>query len=141
LLDNENTNGEGWNFYCTGQILHASVLNDEITGIVRDMLNDFQVRVKFREHELECICTCESRNVVCKHVIALLYSWINDREEFTNIGQFVSDLKDLDKDHLIEILKKLLIDNPENLKFFIQSFESGQNDDVMDDLHKRGLNN
>ncbi len=118
LLDQENTNGEGWNFYCTGQIVHASVFNDEISGIVRDFSENNQVNIKFREHEIECSCSCSSKRVICKHVIALLYSWINDREEFINIATFMDHLKTLKKDRLIEILKELLIDNPRNFRFF-----------------------
>ncbi|MBN1155205.1 SWIM zinc finger family protein [candidate division KSB1 bacterium] len=132
LLDQDNTNGEGWDFYCNGQIVHASVFNDEISGIVQDFVESFQVNIKFREHEIECSCSCKSKKVICKHVIALLYSWINDQEEFTNIGEFIDNLHALDKDRLLAIMKELLIDNPRNFRFFNRSAVSDNDGGVFE---------
>ena len=85
ILDQENTNGEGWNYYCNGQVIHAVVFRNKLLGIIREYIEDFKVQIKVDEHEISCSCSCDSENVICKHIVALLYSWIYDQNEFINL--------------------------------------------------------
>ena len=118
ILDQENTDGEGWNYYCNGQVIHASVFKDEISGIIREYLEDYKVKIKVYDREISCVCTCDSENLICRHVVALLYSWVNDQAEFTNISDFVTKLQDIDKKNLIDMVQKFVIDDPRNLQYF-----------------------
>jgi len=118
LLDQDENDGEGWNFYSNGQVVNATVFNDEISGIVREFVKDYKVKVRVNEHEVSCSCTCDSDKVVCNHVIALLYSWIYDQEEFINLGVIINQLASMDKNVLISIIERFLMDDPQNVKFF-----------------------
>ena len=118
ILDQENTDGEGWDYYCSGRVIHALVSKNEISGIIREYLEDFKVQVKANEHEIFCVCSCNSENVICKHIVALLYSWVYDRSEFTNLDNFMNQVEDMDKDMLIKAVERFIADDPRNLKYF-----------------------
>lgn len=118
LLDQDENDGEGWDFYSNGQVMNATVFNDEISGIVREFVKDYKVKVKVNEHEVSCSCSCDSEKVVCNHVIALLYSWVYDQEEFINLGVIIKQLASLDKNVLVSVVERFLIDDPQNVKFF-----------------------
>ncbi len=117
LMDQENTDGEGWNYYCNGQVIYASVFRNELSGIVREYIQEFKVKIKIEEHEISCTCTCDSENLLCRHVVALLYSWVNDKDEFTDVGNFIEKLHNMDKTLLIEMVKRFVIDDPQNIRF------------------------
>lgn len=118
ILDQENTNGEGWDYYCNGQVIHAIVSKNEISGIIREYLEDFKVQIKANEHEISCSCSCDSENVICKHIVALLYSWVYDQNEFINLDNFMHQLEHMDKAMLIKAVEQFIADDPRNIKFF-----------------------
>ncbi len=117
LLDQENTDGESWNYYCTGQIVRPAVFENRISGTIREYLEEFNVEITATNHEISSSCTCSSRVKVCKHVISLLYSWVNDREEFINVGRVVNNLQDLSKIDLVKIIERIIQHNPSNIRF------------------------
>jgi uncharacterized Zn finger protein len=117
IIDQENLNGEGWEYYCNGQIVHAAVLKNKISGATREFLEEFQVTIQMDEHEIMTSCSCGTRNGVCKHVVALLYSWINDQQDFVNIGTLVERLHDFEKQDLINLLQRIIENDPVNARF------------------------
>lgn len=122
-LDHENTNGEGWDYYSNGRILCATVYENEISGIIREYLEDFKVKITVGEHELYFSCSCDGQGSVCKHVIALLYSWVFDGNEFINIKTFIDELEQFDKGMLIKMMENIIRDDPRNVSFFKKESE------------------
>jgi len=118
VMDQDNTDGEGWDYYCNGQVVHAVVFKNEISGIVREYLDDYKVQIRADEFEISCMCTCDSENVICKHVVALLYSWVNDKSDFINLQNFIEELEIMDKESLIKAVEQFIADDPRNIKFF-----------------------
>ena len=118
ILDQENTDGNGWDFYCNGQVTNAIVFEDEISAIVRELVSDYKVKIKVNEYEVSCSCNCQSEKVVCNHVVAVLYSWVYDQAEFTNVGDYINQLNKMDKNSLIDVVQRLLTDDPQNVKYF-----------------------
>lgn len=118
ILDQENTNGEGWDYYCNGQIVRAAVAGNRISGTVRDYLEEFNVIVRVDEHEITTSCTCGSRQGVCKHIVALLYSWIHDQADFINIGDQIKRLHQMNKQQLIDVITRIIENDPINIRFF-----------------------
>lgn len=118
ILDQENTDGEGWDYYCNGQIIRAAVFGNRITGTVREYIEEFNVEIRVDHHEITTSCTCGTRQGVCKHIIALLYSWINDKEDFINIGDQIKKLYNMDKQELIDVIERIIHNDPINVRFF-----------------------
>jgi hypothetical protein len=118
ILDQETTEGEGWDYYCNGQIIRAAVAGNRISGTVRDYLEEFDVVIRVDQHEITTSCTCGTRQGVCKHIVALLYSWIHDKEDFINIGNQVKKLQSMDKQQLIDVIERILQNDPINIRFF-----------------------
>ena len=112
LLDQENTNGLGWDYYCSGRITQAIVSNNRISGVVRELADEYQVEIVAHENEISSKCSCGYREGVCNHVVALLYCWVNDRENFINMGTLVGQLQHKDKQELIEIIERIFEDDP-----------------------------
>ena len=118
ILDQESTNGEGWDYYCNGQIIRAAVLGDRITGTVREYADEFNVVIRVEHHEITTSCSCGTRQGVCKHIVALLYSWIHDKDDFINIGDHLKRLQNMEKQELIDVIERIIQNDPINVKFF-----------------------
>lgn len=118
ILDQESTNGEGWDYYCNGQIIRAAVLGDRITGTVREYTDEFNVVIRVDHHELTTSCSCGTRQGVCKHIVALLYSWIHDKCDFINIGDQIKRLHNMEKQQLIDVIERIIQNDPINVRFF-----------------------
>jgi uncharacterized Zn finger protein len=122
-LDQDNTNGDGWTYYCNGQILCANVFKDEISGVIHEFVEDFSARVKVDDYSLTCSCSCSSDGVVCKHIVALLYSWVYDRQEFVDLNSVIENLHNIDKESIIKMIERFLVDDPRNLEIFKKTKE------------------
>lgn len=123
ILDQESTNGEGWEFYCSGYISKPVVFKNKIFGRVKDLFEDFEVEVEFDRHEIMSSCTCSRSGVICKHVIALLYSWVYDKDAFYDIGRSLELVVNMDRDRLLEIVVRILQDDPQKMDYFLQPTE------------------
>ena len=133
LLDQENEDGRGWDYYCNGQVLQPAVLGNRLTGIIRELTEDYRVQITITEHEVTNSCDCGVKEGVCIHTISLLYSWVNDRDGFINIGNSMKQLHFLEKDELITIISRIIDNNPSNIKYFDEpEFDSDEYD--IDDL-------
>lgn len=117
LLDQENTDGLGWDYYCNGRITQPTVLNDRISGLIKELGEVFQVEITAHENEISSKCSCGIRDGVCNHVVALLYSWVNDRADFINIGTLIGRLQHKDKSELIELIERIFANDPTNSRF------------------------
>lgn len=133
ILDQEQINGEGWEYYCNGQIVHAAVLKNKITGTIREYLEEFHVAIQVDEHEFMTSCSCGTRNGICKHIVALLYSWINDQDDFTNIGVLIERLHGFEKQALIDLIQRIIENDPVNARFF-DAYEYDEHDFQLEGL-------
>ena len=124
MLDQENNDGNGWDFYCNGQVINAIVFENEISALVREVVNDFKVKIKADEYEVSCSCSCQSDKVICNHIVAVFYSWVYDREEFTNVGDYIDQLNEMDKNSLIDVVQRFLTDDPQNIKYFQKNVDN-----------------
>jgi hypothetical protein len=118
ILDQESTDGEGWNYYCNGQIVRAAVLGNRISGTIREYTEEFDVVIRVDLHEVTTSCTCGTKQGVCKHIVALLYSWIHDKEDFINIGDQIKKLHNMEKQQLIDVIERIVQNDPINVRFF-----------------------
>ena len=132
ILDQDSTNGESWDYYCNGQIINATVNKNRISGIVRELGDEFHIEITVSENEISSYCSCGLKESVCKHVIALLYSWVNDREDFVNINSLIKRLHQMEKHELIEIFERIFEDSPANARF-INKFENEFDDEIFPD--------
>lgn len=132
ILDQESADGEGWEYYCNGQIFRAAVLGNRISGTIREYVEEFNVVIRVDDHEITTSCTCGSREGVCKHVIALLYSWINDKDDFINIGNEIKRLHLMEKQELIDVIERIIQNDPVNIRFFRDNSHEGNGFDAED---------
>jgi len=114
-LDQEATGGEGWQYYSNGHIMKATVFQNKLSGRVLDSSHIYFVEIKANARELLAYCNCNTNGYLCKHIVALLYSWVNDREDFIDVGKSLKKLENLDKKALIEIIGRMLLNDPTNL--------------------------
>lgn len=130
LLDQEVTGGEGWACYCNGYITLTTVFENKISGRFRDFLADHIVEVRVDDRQITTFCsTCRSGEI-CLHSVALLYSWIYDSEGFINLGDSLKHLESMNKGDLVEIIGRMLINNPTNLEYVNDSHEEEDDFDM-----------
>jgi len=131
LLDQEVSDGEGWKSYCNGQIIKATVFGNKISAICYENFQEYLVEISVNSGEISGRCTCGSYGRICNHIVALLYSWINDSDGFMDVGNSLSKLKNKNKDELFELIARMMMKNPQNI-FLLNNPDSL--DDDLDDI-------
>ncbi|HDI51952.1 hypothetical protein DRP98_08710 [candidate division KSB1 bacterium] len=129
-LDQEGADGQGWEFYSNGHIMKAAVFRNQISGKVADGSHFHFVRIRAEEQEIMASCTCNQEGYLCKHIVALLYSWIYDREEFLNVETSLQKLQELPKKELIAIIGRMIQYDPQNIDYFDNSFNDAFDDAI-----------
>lgn len=129
-LDQEATNGTGWNLYCQSYINRPTVFKNKISGRFRNIEQDYFVEVKVEERQITTFCSTCRNGEICEHSVALLYSWIYDRDGFTNVGDSIKRLKKMNKDELIEIIAKILAKDMENIEYLVRSQDDPEDYDL-----------
>lgn len=118
ILDQENVDGEGWDYYCNGEVVRATIFENKISGTVRELVDSFDVEIKAVQNEITTSCSCGTKEGVCKHTIAFLYSWVNDRADFMDVGISMKKLQRMERQELIDIIERVLQNDPTNVRFF-----------------------
>lgn len=115
LLDQEVSNGEGWTSYSRGQIVKPTVFKNKLSGLFYEHFREFNVEIQVNGAEISTRCTCGKNSPICKHVVALLYCWINDQDGFTNISYSLNEFRKKNKEELLEVLTRIFVKNPQNI--------------------------
>lgn len=102
------TGGASLSYYENSQISRASVLRNRIFGRVGNFLEQFDVNVAVHGQEISSQCSCGQGRKFCKHAIVLLYGWVNDRDDFLDIGVVLRDIKTYDSEKLVAIIGTIL---------------------------------
>jgi len=117
-LDREATNGETFAYYESSQVSRATVYRNRISGIVGNFVEQFQVQITVHQQEISGYCSCGKSLHICKHVVALLYSWVNDGGDFLNVEHALSEIREMDRDRLIEVVSNIIRHDPQYLDLF-----------------------
>jgi hypothetical protein len=130
-LDKAATDGTSWEFYCSSYIHHPTVFGNKMSGMVQDAIDEYFAEVRVNHEELVAGCSCRSPEGICKHAIALLYGWVNDREGFLNVADALERLRKRDKDDILAILGRILMFDPRNAILLEEKFAV---DDLEEDV-------
>jgi len=131
-LDQEVSEGKGWEFYCNGQVIQSTVFQNRLSGIVVENFDQFSVEVKISDSQIIGTCNCGIRGQICKHVVALLYSWVNDGEGFEDVGNSLRLLENKNKEELLAIISRMIVNNPRNIVY------CAEDDTILDDGFEMG---
>lgn len=119
-FDEEATHGEALGYYENSQIQDAVVFRNKLSGRVGNFFESFDVRLAIHGNEIACSCTCDSERKICMHAISLLYAWVNDGSDFTNLTHVISELENVEKSRLLEIVSNILQQQPHMAQQFLQ---------------------
>jgi hypothetical protein len=122
-LDKNATDGKTQEFYQNSQITSAMVYHNRISGVVGNFVERHQVEITVHEKELASSCTCSKSRRICKHAVALLYSWINDGMDFTNVELALQHIGKMKKEQLLEIVTNIIRQNPAAIELFLAKNE------------------
>jgi len=115
LLDQEVSNGEGWESYNRGEIINPTVLYNKLSAIFHEQFQEYTIEVQINGAEISTKCSCGSYGKICKHVVALLFSWVSDSDGFINVGNSLHEFQKKDKTDLLHIIARIFIKNPQNI--------------------------
>jgi Uncharacterized conserved protein len=94
-------------------IIDGDVLRAECEGTLPE---NYRVSAKIESGEIKVECSCPYQGEVCKHAIALLYTWVNNSEIFVNIEEIVTLLKSKSKTDLVKIITRMICKDPNVLQ-------------------------
>jgi len=119
-LDHEASGGKGADYYASAMISRAAVYRNHISGRVGNYIEYHDVKVTFHENEMASDCTCRSSRKICKHIVALLFAWVNDRDDFLDVQEVLNKVSKMDRDQLLVIIENILRQNPEFADIFLK---------------------
>ena len=112
-FDEQATNGEAWSYCENSQVRDATVYQNHLYGRVGNFVEEFQVQIAVSDQEISSSCTCSSSRDTCIHVIALLYTWVSDSEDFIHVDRVIEQLKSFSKDELVSTIARILRNYPQ----------------------------
>ena len=130
-LDREAAENKALDYYETSQVSRASVLKNKISGTIGNFIDEFDVSVTAHDREIVGSCTCENSRKICKHIVAFLYAWLHDGEEFLNVEEKLHEISKMDKDQLLTIVGKIVYSQPELIELFFKHDQQDW-DDILD---------
>lgn len=103
----------GLDYYETGQVSSMIVSDDGIRAKVKGSFGEYDVGISIEDGEVDVECDCPFKGYGCKHIVAVLYRFINekgndkkDAKEQKKID-LDRELGNLDRDTLLSILSHL----------------------------------
>ena len=126
----------GFDYYRQKRVLHPIIHNDRIhADVAGSSYEPYRVEIKAGGNnvkDLSISCTCPYEDGVCKHAIALLYTWIKAPSIFSSIKLLDMNLDRLSKEQLLNILRKLLEEEPSltSIVKFHSDIELGEPGDI-----------
>lgn len=124
-LDQDSMDGAGWEYYMHGFVSGATVFQDTLIGQVRELTIVNNVEIKVSGPEIYTSCSCSRTGGVCKHAIALLYSWTNDADSFIDVGKSIAEIERLSKERLLSALRRILIHDPKYIAYALGRYPVG----------------
>jgi hypothetical protein len=106
----------GFDYYRQKRVLHPIIGNDHMRAeVAGSSYEPYRVEIRAKGSnikDLSISCTCPYEDGVCKHAIALLYTWIRAPSSFSSIKLLDVNLERLSKEQLLNILRKLFEEEP-----------------------------
>jgi hypothetical protein len=126
----------GFDYYRQKRVLHPIIDNDHMHAeVAGSSYEPYRVEIRAKGNnikDLSISCTCPYEDGVCKHAIALLYTWIRAPSTFSNIKLLDVNLERLGKEQLLNILRKLLEEEPSLIPIikFYSYVDLGESGDI-----------
>ena len=106
------TFSRGLDYYERGYVENAVKKSEKLHGTVLGSApNPYNVTAEITPDEIYSECTCPVGGM-CKHGVALLLQWINDRASFTDGDDFLSSLQKKSKEEIIKMIGSIIEYNP-----------------------------
>ena len=113
IADSSSIVARGLNYFETGQIAAMDIKNDKLIAKVYGSYGTYDVEIRTTTEGLEADCDCPYDGYGCKHIVAVLYNWINKKKDIkkrkstTRVINIDKELSKLSKDELRSILLDL----------------------------------
>jgi tetratricopeptide (TPR) repeat protein len=107
----EKTFYRGQAYFEDGHVATRAKKGDTLIGYVQGTL-DYPYKVEATITDtIFCTCTCPV-GINCKHGVALLLQWVNNRDLFVDCDRFLASLRKKSKEELIKIIQAVIEDDP-----------------------------
>ena len=64
-------------------------------------------------------CSCGHSRKLCVHGISLLYAWVNDGDDFVDVGNKLREIEKMTKDELLKVVLNIVRINPNLIELFL----------------------
>lgn len=134
IADSSAILARGLDYYETGQIASMEVKGEKIIAKVRGSYGLYDVEITIEEENLHADCDCPYDGYGCKHIVAVLYKWVNEKNKIKG-GKIKRKEIDIDKE-----LSKLGKDELKSILLELYSnYEDVQRDIMLKISGNRGV--
>ena len=107
----EKTFYRGQAYFEDGHVTAGVKRGDTLTGHVQGTLEyPYKVEATITD-TIFCTCSCPV-GINCKHGVALLLQWVNERDLFVDCDRFLASLRKKSKEELIKMIQSAIEDEP-----------------------------
>ena len=132
----EKTFYRGQAYFEDGHVATGAKKGDTLTGYVQGTL-DYPYKVEATITDtIFCTCSCPV-GINCKHGVALLLQWVNDKDSFGDCDRFLASLRKKSKEELIKIIQSVIEDDPVLASRLVFSEEIAHGKAPLDTIEKR----
>jgi Uncharacterized conserved protein len=108
----DKTFSKGRDYFEREYVENGVKKGEELHGTVLGSAPDpYKVTVEIAQDEIYAECTCPVGRM-CKHGVALLLQWINNKDSFTDVDNVLSSLQKKSKEELIKMMGSLVERDP-----------------------------
>jgi len=127
LISTEKSFESGEDLYFSGAISGTYRKENIIFGRCESSGAKFyELEVDFNGDEMDAFCSCPyDWGGLCKHLVALLLTFVFEEEKFIVPMDIPTLLKPLDREHLIILIAKLVEENPD-MQNWVQKYVKGK---------------
>jgi len=118
-FDRDITNGKAREYYESCEVTRATVFRNRLFGKVGNFVQSYDVEITVHGNEVVSSCICNNNRQICKHAVALLYSWVFDGNDFLNVANVLEEIDNLEKSRLMDIIKNMIRYNPNLVDIFL----------------------
>ena len=118
-FDAQVTDGEALPYYDSIQVSRAAVFRNKLSGRVGNYFESYDVDVTLQDKELMSNCSCGHSRKLCVHGISLLYAWVNDGDDFVDVGNKLREIEKMTKDELLKVVLNIVRINPNLIELFL----------------------